>query len=836
MMNSHNELNAEFSTPTRKNYTPIVITFIVGIALSLAVFAQSRVHESNRIRTDFADSLARTVSTLEHVFETNLLILHSIGRFCAASKENERRGFKEFVGPFLDQIEGIQALEWIPRVLFEDRAAYEEAARQDGLTSFQFTERKVQGEMIPAGERDEYFPVYFVEPLEHNVAALGFDLASNLVRREALYLSRDSGKDITTARVTLVQEATTQFGFLVFSPVYKNGMPVDTVQGRRNGLKGFVLAVFRADDVVAAALVNLHLRDITVELHDMSAPEDERLLCIYRSDTSQDLDIEDADRGQHSRGLRQTVDLEVGGRQWSIECSANSNFTKTRNTWYPVGTLVAGFSLTGLLVAYLLAGLNRAALMSSEITERKRAEEALREREALYRNAIAAADSVVYQKEFAGSSYTHMGAAITDLIGYDVDEVTPDLWFKIVTQVEMHGSAIDKSQSELRRLFKNGELPVWKGDYKCITKNGETRWLNDSSVPIHDKAGNVVGCLGMLQNITDRKLAEERLRLSEERLMSALVASKTGTWRVDLRTGFDTRDASLNQMLGLPAEPSTQPIEDWFTYVHPDDADAMKLAWQRGLESGLYSVEHRLIRCDGQVLWVFDRGRIIRDDEGKLDHAIGAVMDITERKQAEESRAILSRELDHRVKNNLTSVITLAQLTAQSTDSIKDFVKLFTNRITSLARVHETLANKRWQGIELEELVRVAIGPFHAYEQRLKLSGPEILVSARNVQPLALVMHELLSNAARHGSLSTEDGIVEVKWQREAQCVVIDWSEHGGPPIANPQEFGVGLRLVSGFVEKEIGGKLEVDFNAKGFRCVIQLPAPLDASSSGDET
>jgi len=474
-----------------------------------------------------------------------------------------------------------------------------------------------------------------------------------------------------------------------------------------------------------------------------------------------------------------------------------------------------------------------------DITERKRAEEKLYEWVKLYRNAIAAADAVVYQKEYAGNTYSYMGAAITDLIGYDINEVTPDLWFKIVTQVEMHGSAKDKSQSELRRLFKNGELPVWQGDYKCTTKNGETRWLNDSSVPIHDEAGKVVGCLGVLQNITDRKLAEERLRQSEERFALALEATSECVWDWNIASGEMYFNPHWFRVLGFNPSEVEPSVRFWDSLVHPEDMprimEALNAHYQGKTE--VYECEVRLRTKSGEYRWILDRGKVVaRDKDGKPLRMVGVNVDITERKRTEESRLKLSRELDHRVKNNLASVIALAQLTAQSTDSIQDFVKLFTNRITSLARVHETLAKRRWRGIELEELMRVVMGPFHGCGQRLRLSGPEIIVSARKVQPLALVMHELLSNAARHGSLSTEDGIVEVKWQREAQRVVIDWSEHGGPPIANPQEFGVGLRLVSGFVEKEIGGNLEVDFNAKGFRCVIQLPVPLGGSSSGDET
>ncbi len=220
-------------------------------------------------------------------------------------------------------------------------------------------------------------------------------------------------------------------------------------------------------------------------------------------------------------------------------------------------------------------------------------------------------------------------------LGFDPSEVEPHIrfWNRLT-----HPEDMPRVTEALNAHFQQ-KTELYECEVRLRTKSGEYRWILDrGKVVARDQDGKPLRMVGVDVDITERKRAEEVLRQSEERLISALVASKTGTWRVDLRTGADTRDASLNQMLGLPAKPSTQPVEDWFTYVHPDDADAMDLAWQRGLESGLYSVEHRLVRRDGQVLWVYDRGEIIRDDEGQLDHAIGAVMDITERKQAEIAR------------------------------------------------------------------------------------------------------------------------------------------------------------------------------------------------------
>ncbi|MDP3092748.1 MAG: PAS domain S-box protein [Nitrospira sp.] len=141
----------------------------------------------------------------------------------------------------------------------------------------------------------------------------------------------------------------------------------------------------------------------------------------------------------------------------------------------------------------------------------------------------------------------------------------------------------------------------------------------------------------IMRDIGERKKAEQALRESEDRLQRALEASGAGTWRVDLHTGLDTRDTGLNRLLGLPAETTVQPMDEWFTFLHPDDRPAMETAWQSASISGLYEVEHRLIRSDGAIRWVYDRGRFVRDEAGQPLYATGAVIDITERKRVEET-------------------------------------------------------------------------------------------------------------------------------------------------------------------------------------------------------
>src|SRR3569832_712434 len=183
----------------------------------------------------------------------------------------------------------------------------------------------------------------------------------------------------------------------------------------------------------------------------------------------------------------------------------------------------------------------------------------------------------------------------------------------------------------------------YDAEFRIVKADGEIRHIKAHAELLCDDAGRVQRLIGTHWDITERKRTEDALLESHERLQLALEASHTGTWRVDLITGMDTRDASLNRMVGLPAVPSTQPVNDWFAYLHPDDMAAIQSAWERGIESGVYEVAHRIIRRDGKVLWVQDRGIVVRDVTGQPIYAIGAAMDITERKESENKIRFLSR-------------------------------------------------------------------------------------------------------------------------------------------------------------------------------------------------
>ena len=277
-MSDRNTTRLTHSHPVsgRWRYAFVIAVACVGIVMSVVAFRVVQAWDHQQVEANFEQTAIDTIADVKSSIESDLDVLLAVRSLYAASDSVDRDGFGTFVNSFLPSHPGIQALEWIPRVSDSERAAYEETAREEAFPEFQIFERNAEGVSVPATLRQEYFPVYYLEPYEGNEAALGFDLASNPVRMEALNEARDIGQMVATARITLVQETKNQFGFLVFAPVYRNGSATETLADRRENLAGFVLGVFRAGVIVEQALSHIHHTNSEANsdifLYDRSAP------------------------------------------------------------------------------------------------------------------------------------------------------------------------------------------------------------------------------------------------------------------------------------------------------------------------------------------------------------------------------------------------------------------------------------------------------------------------------------------------------------------------------------------------------------------------------------
>jgi PAS domain S-box-containing protein len=211
----------------------------------------------------------------------------------------------------------------------------------------------------------------------------------------------------------------------------------------------------------------------------------------------------------------------------------------------------------------------------------------------------------------------------------------------------------------------------------------------------------------------------------------------------------------------------------------------------------------------------------VRDGAGNIVGAVNCFQDITERKRAEEHAKILSREVDHRAKNLLALVQATVRLT--QADTIQEFRVAIEGRLQALSNAHTLLAESRWAGAKLHSLVTEELAPYSIEgRSRADIIGPEFVLQPQLAQTIAMVLHELTTNAVKYGALSVPSGRVRIKWSWVDRLLVIRWSETDGPPVKPPQRHGFGTRVVNRVIQ-ELKGKLRFDWNPEGLACEITI-------------
>jgi PAS domain S-box-containing protein len=337
--------------------------------------------------------------------------------------------------------------------------------------------------------------------------------------------------------------------------------------------------------------------------------------------------------------------------------------------------------------------------------------------------------------------------------------------------------------------------------------------------------------LARLNEELERRVAErtaellassEKLRASEERFRMASEATGFGTYEVSLHSQQILCSAQMKRILGCEPEADLN-LARFLDLVDSEDRPAVRrclLALRRDTD-GRHRIEFRAIRPDGSVCWLLDRGRVFFEgDKAEATRVIGTVLDITDQKQAEERQSILMAELDHRVKNILANVSAIAKLSSKRTASVEDFVKALDARIQAVARAHSLLRRDSWTGINIDGYIREILAPFMgARVNSFILEGGPLYLLPRAAQSLALVLHELATNAAKYGSLSEPDGSVKITWSRIREAgpgmVRLTWQEAGGPKTEVPSGHGFGSTVIRA-AAGELGAGLSYEFQPGG--------------------
>jgi PAS domain S-box-containing protein len=301
-------------------------------------------------------------------------------------------------------------------------------------------------------------------------------------------------------------------------------------------------------------------------------------------------------------------------------------------------------------------------------------------------------------------------------------------------------------------------------------------------------------------------------------------------WIYDIDEGrFEYVSSSVMEFLGHSPEDVIRDPNLWLSKVSDVDRPAV-MGMITNTSGHDEPIEYRIIR-DGNEIWVRDKAFMLPSDIGNRVRVAGLARDVTLAKRADQQRDLMIGELNHRVKNTLALVQSLATQTLHSATSLEGFEKAFTTRLHALAAAHDLLTDTNWVGTTLHHVIKTAVAPFAEREGRtahIDFAGPTVWLNSNTAITLALAFHELVTNAAKYGALSIDAGRVKISWVAKPTAnpteVDLTWRESGGPAVKPPSRPGFGTMLLERVLAFEVDGKVDLSFPTSGVEFNFKLP------------
>ena len=367
----------------------------------------------------------------------------------------------------------------------------------------------------------------------------------------------------------------------------------------------------------------------------------------------------------------------------------------------------------------------------------------------------------------------------------------------------------------------------------CVISASPRDHLDPELLAQLDSLAGVAGSLFALKDEARVRARTAAALLREEwRHALTLEAGKVGSWVWDIRTGEIACNEMFRRMYDLP-ETGPINIEQVLEATHAGDRAAVQAGIDASLINGVdYEAEARVARTGR---WLAMRGRVYqRDTEGKPLIMMGASTDITESKQTADQTRLLLRELNHRVKNTLAMIQSVARQTVRQTPDPQAFIEAFSGRLRTISAAHVLLADRDWAGVQLDEVIAAQLGEnFRNNPQQAVVEGEDLLLPADHALGLGLILHELTTNAHRYGAWSSDQGIVSLTWtikEGPERGLALKWRERGGPRVASQQEHGLGARLIERSLSKVLDSEVKLEFRAEGVAADVWLPLPAESA------
>ena len=459
--------------------------------------------------------------------------------------------------------------------------------------------------------------------------------------------------------------------------------------------------------------------------------------------------------------------------------------------------------------------------VARDVTDRRQAEIALGESEARFRATFEQAAVGIAHVGLDGR-WIRVNQRLCEILGYTQEELS-GLTFQSIT----HPEDLQNDLDQLGRLLA-GEVDTYTMEKRYFRKDGPAFWAELTVSVARDARGRPAHLISVVQDISQRHEAESALRAAEERLSLAAKASGLGVWEWDLGSGDVYHSARAKQICGFgPDEEIT--YEKLTAQVHPEDIGHVQDETRKAFDPAIRQTsafEYRIVRPDGAVRWLRALGDTVFESgpEGAVaTRYIGTLEDITERKQSQERLNLLAREVDHRANNLLAVIQGVVSLSTGDRDP--ELRRVLLGRIAALGHAHKLLAEGRWAGADLMRLVEEELRPYGLdVPGRVVLEGPRCSLSPAQAQAMGMALHELATNAAKYGSLSSSSGTVAIRWTCDARELDLQWTEQGGPSVRPPRRQGLGSRILERAFDPPIAGEVTREWPAEGQRCRIRMP------------
>lgn len=649
-----------FGTP-RKTWSQrsfrVAVPMLITLMLTVVLFVLASKQQDDKIAAEFNREATLLADAVNSNLSRNVETIYSLRNFLMLSDNINRKRFRQFVQRAFEQNPGLHALSWNPVISGLERTSYEQRIRDEGFDDFNIREKDNNGRMVIASDRERYVVVNYIEPMDMNARAFGYDVYSNIERKNAMDLASSTGRMVATDPIRLVQETGKQAGVLFFLPVFRDST-----------LLGFVVGVLRTGDLLQEALHKFSMTSISVKLFDLAHGGPVNLLSRYSYDQQGqgllssidgESDTLPAVEQFSSKTLTTTLSVEkhidIGQRYWSVKIDALAGYSIGHRPWATWWVLTSGLIISSLVGMFLLIltgraiqDHNRAQLLAYEIHQRKEIEQILFKNEKKLKETFEQAAVGIAHVSLDGH-WLKVNQKLCEIIGYNSDELL-SMTFQDITY-------IDDLQADLEYVNQllEGKISTYSMEKRYIRKKGGTIWINLTVSLVYNLDSEPDYFISVIEDISNRKQMELEHKAALDRNTLLLESTGEAIYGIDNNGSCTFANPMCLKMLGYDNEQELIGI-NMHNLIHHTRPDGRQLPLEQ-CRMYIALMKNRGCHVDNDVFWRKDGSSFQVEywshpmiKEGKTLGAVVTFIDITERRQIEKEKQQLMLDMDERIK------------------------------------------------------------------------------------------------------------------------------------------------------------------------------------------